>query len=203
MAGEPIDIEQQIKLQFAKQFEQSDWVLFQDMAEFYLAGAAALRKADIDAPPSLSLLARNSQKRLHIGIGIELLLKAVLLKRGYHINKLKPKQHGAPPFPFTFQQAVGFQLELGNTYTLGEIIAKFPKEPPVQDMDALMRGLKIAKVFRNKEGHAVYSSHVFDASNYRDIEASLRILYANDFRKELRVAFSMEPNEASEWRVLG
>lgn len=79
-------IEESVRSQFAKVFSNADWPLFKHMAEIYLTEAAFLKKASFKVPKNRKLLVRNSRKRLLIGIGAELLLKAIYLKAGYCIN---------------------------------------------------------------------------------------------------------------------
>src|SRR3989304_10460812 len=98
-------IEQEVKQQFARVFTRQDWSLFKRMADYYLRSAVFLRTWDVKPPKDLKLLARNCQKRLFIGIGTELLLKAIYLKHGFSINTADRNQPNAPTFPFTFRQA--------------------------------------------------------------------------------------------------
>jgi hypothetical protein len=64
-----------------------------------------------------------------------------------------------------------------------------------------LKGLNIAKVFRNKEGHVVTRAHDFDRANYRDIQVSLVLLYEQAFQERLAVRFSVEPDEPASWKV--
>ena len=84
-----LTIEQSVKAQFEKLFDATDWRLFKTMAELNLKQAAELKKKDMPVPEPYQLVARNSRKRLLIGVGVELLLKSVYLKHGYLINKPK------------------------------------------------------------------------------------------------------------------
>jgi hypothetical protein len=194
-------IEQEVKNQFARVFTASDAALFRTMAQYYLRRAAYLRKADIQIAAHLKLLARNCQKRLFIGVGTELLLKAIYLSKGFSINNIEDGQPTAPKFPFTFQQAIGFVQVPDKTYMLNDLTEKLHIVLPGADMRSLMRGLKIAKVFRNKEGHAVVPTHTFDPSNYRDIEKAIIGLYSSAFQKSLRLRFSVSSNEQAIWRI--
>lgn len=192
-------IEQSIKTQFARVFISSDWRLFKKMAESNLREAAMLLKSDMLIESSLKLLARNSRKRLLIGVGVELLLKAIYLKRGYVINK---PQKGSPlKFPFSANDATGVRLVDDQTFLLNDLIENLPKVVQLQKKDLTLKGLKIAKVFRNKEGHGVTCTHVFDASNYADIASSLIQLYHDVFEERLSVQFSLAPNQRALWRV--
>jgi len=85
--GKDMDVVNEIKSQYARALWSSDWLYFKQIAEYYLKVAARLKKTDIKSG-SKNLLLRNAQKRLFLGIGCELLLKAFYLKEGYCINKL-------------------------------------------------------------------------------------------------------------------
>ena len=192
-------VEQSVKSQFSKVFASSDWTLFKKVAESNLKEAAKLMKRDMPIESDLKLLARNSRKRLLIGVGVELLLKAVYLKHGYMINK--PPKASPLTFPFSAQDADGVHLVADQTYMLNDLIQNLPKVIQPQAKDSTLKGLKIAKVFRNKEGHGVTGTHAFDASNYTDIAASLSALYQDAFDEKLSVHFSMVPDERAVWRV--
>jgi len=171
------------------------------MADYYFKHAAFLKTADIEIAQDLKLLARNCQKRLSIGIGTELLLKATYLKHGFSINQVEQGQAGAPSFPFTFQAISGFSQTPGNTYMLGDLVDKLHVVLPATGLQGVSRGLRIAKVFRNKEGHVVLPTHKFVSANYRDIEIALVALYLHSFQQTLKVRFSVEPNEKALWRI--
>ena len=80
---------EEIKEQYARVLDQKDWVQFKYIADYYFDTAAKLKKRDVNVREELQLLVRNSQKRLFIGIGCEMLLKAIYLKSAYCINKYK------------------------------------------------------------------------------------------------------------------
>ncbi len=193
-------IEQSVKAQFAKVFQTSDWQLFKSIAEANFRDAARVKKADMPIEPSLRLLARNCRKRLLIGVGVELLLKAVYLKNGYCINKPQDASRKLK-FPFQQDHAIGTTLIDDKTFELNELLQHLSVVLKMQNQDVTLKGLKIAKVFRNKEGHGVTASHAFDASNYRDIEKSLVELYREAFVEKLSVRFSLTPDELPLWRI--
>lgn len=193
-------IEESIKSQFAKVFTYDDWRLFKKMAEANLSEAAKLLKVDMPVEKALQLLARNSRKRLLIGIGVELLLKAIYLKNGYVINR--PPQDSPLKFPFLAKDAKGVQLADDKTVMLNDLIEKLSMiVVSLQNKSATLTGLKIAKVFRNKEGHGVTNTHKFDPTNYTDIASSLVELYRDAFDERLVVQFSLAPDEPSVWKV--
>lgn len=193
--------EKDVKSQFEKVFAASDWRLFKKFAESNLQEAAALLTSDMVFAGKQKLLARNSRKRLLIGVGVEILLKAICLKHGYAINTPKPKQDNPPKFPFLL---AGFDLSLlalDKTVKFDDLIDNLHRVVTLQNSGLTLKGLKIAKVFRNKEGHAVSAEHVFDPSNYKDVAASLVELYRDAFSERLVVQFSLAPNEPSVWRM--
>jgi hypothetical protein len=200
--GYIVSVEQDVKARFARVFAESDWRLFKRMAEFYLGRAAHLRVADMKRMAKRwRRLARNSEKRLFIGIGTELLLKALYLKHGFAINK--PRQRRPPPlrFPFRLAEVDRASLQPDATYMLNDLIQSLSKVPAIGQLGGAERGLLIAKVFRNKEGHGVFPRHKFDAQDYRDVETALVDLYARAFGQTLQVRFSMQPGEKGVWSV--
>lgn len=169
------------------------------MAEFHFERAVFLRKSDMKRmAPTWRLLARNADKRLLIGLGTELLLKALYLKQGFSINRPEKNASGALTFPLTFAQVQGVTQADDKTYMLDDLFKKL-SSVLAGGLGANEKGLKIAKVFRNKEGHGVVATHVFDESNYRDIEAALVALYSQGFKQTLRVRFSIKPKEKGIW----
>jgi hypothetical protein len=192
-------LEQTIKSQYAKVFGQADWRLFKEAAESLLREAAHI-KTDNMVFARRKLLARNSRKRLLIGIATELLLKSVYLKNGYCINKAKEGGH-VEAFPLPLDRAANVELDAADTFSLNKLLSCFEDVVPSDDDELILKGLKIAKVFRNKEGHVVTEAHAFDPMNYRDIEASLVALYRHAFREQLEIRFSLEPDERALWNV--
>ena len=194
-------VEQTTRANFARVFVRSDWRLFKTVAEFHLERAAHLRKADMKHIPQIwRLLARNAQKRLFIGIGTELLLKALYLRHGFGINKPTDSARGLA-FPFKAAQVASADLARDQTYMLNDLIQNLSKVPAIGRLGALDRGLRIAKVFRNKEGHVVLPTHRFNPQDYRDVEQSLVGLYSRGFNQTLSVRFSVAAHEKSIWAV--
>jgi len=193
-------VEQLVKEQYAKLFDVDDWPLFKETAEAFLREAAHIKTTDMQFWPTQKLLARNSRKRLLIGIGVELLLKSVYLKNGYSINK-RQEDKSARGFPFTQEHAATIAMDDADSYSFEPLVANITGILKFEDQETTLKGLKIAKVFRNKEGHVVTGAHQFDPTNYRDIEASLVILYERAFQERLFVHFSLEPDEPAEWYV--
>lgn len=186
-------LEASVKDQFAKVFAVRDWRLFKDVADINFNEAAKLKKSSFSlVPQEKQLLIRNIRKRLLIGIGSELIVKAIYLKSGYCINK--PLGNGSPlKLPFKFGDAGLAQLDCNDTYTFDRIIKSLPQ---VITLSApAMEGLKIAKVFRNKEGHVVTQAHRFDPESYRAIEATLVEIYALVFGEKLTLQFSFAHGE--------
>lgn len=193
------EIEEQVSATFSKVFSASDWRLFKRIAELNFSDAANLLMKHMDIEESFQLLARNSRKRLLIGVGTELLLKAVYLKCGYLINK--PPRKSGLPFPFTTRDLGGIQLLADKTFMLDDLIKNLAKVAQVQNIEMVTRGLTIARIFRNKEGHGVTNRHKFDPTNYTDIAASITEMYRDVFSETLTVRFAMAPDEKPLWRI--
>jgi hypothetical protein len=145
-------VETQVKQQFAKLFRREDWELFKRMADHYFRSAAFLHGRDLNVATDLRLLVRNCQKRLFIGIGAELLLKAIYLKSGFCIDKPERGQADVPHFPFTFQEAAHCTLEPDRTYMLNDLVDHLAHVPGIGAFGVMDRGLRIAKVFRKQGG---------------------------------------------------
>lgn len=194
-------LEQSVKDQFARVFASRDWRLFKEVAEINLAEAAMLKRSSFKGvPQNRQLLTRNARKRLLIGIGAELLVKAVYLKSGHGINRPRDAAAG-PKLPFKLADAAQGQLDPNDTFTLAQLTDQLRKVVQLSKPDVVLDGLRIAKVFRNKEGHVVTRSHRFDPSSYRAIEASIVEIYACAFGEALTVRFSLAVGEEGAWRV--
>lgn len=190
----------EVEHQFARQFVVADWTLFKRMAEANLSEAAHLRKRDMRASGVSPLLARNVRKRLLIGLGTELLLKALFLRVGYAINL--PLKKNANPFPSKFEDIGEEQLQ-AKTATFDECLKHLSTVVNLREEQLTKEGLKVAKVFRNKEAHSVIDAHTFDSETYRTIEASLKALYRDAFSEELIVTIAMTKDEKSMWKIKG
>jgi hypothetical protein len=196
-------IERDIKDQYAKYFETEDWLVFKNTAEYYLETAAKTLKKDIKyGNKRLKLLHRNVQKRLSIGIACELLLKAFYLKNGYCINTLKDKKTPPGKFPYKIKNICIDDFRDDKTYTLAQLIDKMYDIADFGDeKNTIDKGLKIAKVFRNKEGHVVVLSHNYVYQNYRDIEVSLSAFYQIAFDQNLKIHFSVGDGEKAVFEI--
>lgn len=193
-------IEPVIKAQYAKFFYTSDWYAFKEIAEYYLESAARLKSRDIQFASSQRLV-RNIQKRLFIGIGCELLIKSIYLKKGFCINKPKPRAviPGRPPYLIDHIDPSYFEDD--DTYSMTTIIDLLSRVHSFSDHAMVNKGLRIAKVFRNKEGHIAVYKHQPDPSNYEDIENALVSVYQEIFGQKLKIQISFEGNEPSEFKI--
>lgn len=200
-----MSIERDTRQQFAIIFTQAEWKQFKVVAESYLRQAACLRKKHLrGVPTGFRLLARNSQKRLLIGVAIEQLLKAVYLQKGYCINVLADGS-GPLQWPYTAAQvqAGGFALNSDKTQELNECIQQLSENVLKlgADREIVLEGLRIAKVYRNKEAHIVTSTHHYLPMEYRKVEAALKLLYLHAFNQKLELHFSISTGEKPRFRV--
>ena len=195
--------ERSIKDQYAKLFERSDWSVFKKSADYYMETAAKILTEDITyGEDYLKLLRRNVQKRLFVGIACELLLKAFYLKNGYCINKLKQGSTIKGKYPFKIEQIIKEEFKDDDTLSFKQLIDKMYTINDFGDKkDVIDKGLRIAKVFRNKEGHVVVLWHDYDPQNYRDIEASLIAFYKKTFSENLSLRFSVGDGEKALFNI--
>ena len=198
-------IERSIKDQYAKFFEKIDWIIFKESADYYFETAAKILRKDIQyGEETFKLLRRNVTKRLYIGIGCELLLKTIYLKNGLCINKLKDNKRSQYPvlYPHKIADIDKNDFKDDDTLTLDQLIRKlFDIENYGEEKDSIEKGLKISKVFRNKEGHVVVEWHDFDPQNYRDIEISLIGIYRNSFNEDLQLTFSVSDGDVANFNI--
>ncbi len=194
-------IERTIKDQYAKFFKKKDWCIFKESADYYIETAAKIMKKDIEySAENSKLLRRNVIKRLFIGIGCELLLKAIYLKNGFCINKQKHKLECSYPFEIVNINKNDFEDDV--TLSFNQLIAKlFTVENFGEDKNIIEKGLKISKVFRNKEGHIVVYWHNYDSQNYRDVEKSLICIYKKSFNEVLELTFSVSDGEKAIFNI--
>ena len=210
-------IESKTKLQFSKIFQQSDWKLFKVGANYYLRIAAKLKNdcitledSEITAIRSKDkrLLFRNIQKRLWLGIAGELLIKAYFLKSGYLINKPLDNNkynnciHQIGSIPEN-------ELKRDDTFSFDILIkslSKFKKllsnDQKVKVNPVITDGLKIAKVYRNKEAHVITDTHQYVENDYRQIETCMRQIYQEWFDENLEFKISFERNEEQIFKIV-
>lgn len=197
-----MNIENEIKSQYAKIFDASDWTTFKLMADFYFENSAKILKKDISIDESFKLMGRNIQKRLFIGIGTELLLKSLFLKNAYCINKFKTKNNPNPQKPTKFDTIIDLEnLNPTDTYTLNSLIDNISKVITFNNHSQCERGLKIAKVFRNKEGHVAVLWHKADRQNYTDIEDCITEIYQKGFDEALDFKISFLDGEPAIFSI--
>lgn len=190
----------EIKSQYARVLRQSDWRNFKEIAEYYLETAAKLKIKDISSSKN-QLLLRNSQERLFLGIGCELLLKSFYLKNGYCVNKLRSNYGGAKDPVHKLSALADADIDPNDTFTMNRLIEKLGNIAKFQDHAKIKRGFQIAMTFRNKEGHVTFPSHAFDPNNYKDIAAAVETFYAQAFGQDLTFKVSMESNEKPVFRI--
>ena len=191
-------IEKEIKGQYAKVFKKTDWESFKLIADYYLTKAATLKRKDIEISDTFKLLLRNIQKRLFLGIGCELLVKACYLKYGYIINKPKDKTKGTFIKSSNVKMA---ELEAEDTFTLSPLIDNLKKVVAFTDWATIEKGLRILKVFRNKEGHVAVLWHKYKAQNYRDIESAMTIFYKEAFGEDIEFQIFMEEDDNGVFKI--
>lgn len=193
------NIEQTIKNQYSKVFKKDDWAMFKLIADYYLAKAATLKRKDIDFDDTFTLLIRNIQKRLFLGIAAEFLVKACYLKNGYVINQPRVPNNQTT---IRFTQIRIPDLKPENTFTLTRLRDHVRTVANFTDWAKVEKGFKILTVFRNKEGHVVSISHNYRAKDYRTIEEAIVLFYQDIFQENINFHISMEDDEIGEFKIL-
>lgn len=194
------ELEQSTKAQFAKVFAVSDWHLFKEVADLNFKEAVMLKKSAFKhVPERRKLLMRNVRKRLLIGIGTELLVKAAYLKNGYGINRAR-RGHDLKP-PFRLADVAVSDLNPNDSFNLGTLIDHLKTVVQLEEWEIVKDGLTIARILRNKEGHIVTDSHEFDPVTYDRVAAALVHLYSAVFTQNLKVRFAVAWGERGTWSV--
>jgi len=197
-----MSIEAEIKNQYSKIFKNLDWVTFKLMADFYFENSAKILKKDISIDEPYKLMGRNIQKRLFIGIGTELLLKSLFLKNKYCINKVRKNKLPNPNKPIKFSTIIDLSiLNPSDTYSLNSLIDNVSKIITSNNYLEFEKGLKIAKVFRNKEGHVAVLWHKPDRQNYTDIENCITEIYQKGFNETLNFKISFLDGESATFLI--
>ncbi len=185
-------VESKIKNQYSKFFQTDDCSVFKQMAEYYLESAVHLKKKDINQEKAYKLWIRNVQKRLFIGLACELLLKSHFLKHGYGINVPKSGSWHL----YKIQNVLRSAYREDNTFSMNFLLDQLKNGPKFVAQQSIEKGFRIAKVFRNKEGHVAVYWHKFDDQNYTDIETSLVLFYKEAFTQNLSIRFSFKSGES-------
>jgi hypothetical protein len=179
-------IESKIKSQYAKFARKNHWLLYKNGADYYLHTASLLMIKDIKATEeNKKLLFRNITKRLYLGIGCELLLKALYLKRGYHLNLPNPGS-GIRTKVNLRNSLKDYQLLKANQTSFADLISYIYNLIMV-DIEKIKKGLNICKVFRNKEAHSIFMWHSKDRKSYDTIEEAIQLIYLHGFNETLDI----------------
>lgn len=131
-----------------------------------------------------------------------MLLKAFYLKNGYCINKPKNKTTPNGVFLYKIKDIDKSDFKDDDTITFSNLMEKlYSIKDFGSDRQIIDIGLRIAKVFRNKEGHVVVLWHDYDPQNYRDIENSLIAFYRIAFGENLKLRFSFGDGEKAFFEI--
>lgn len=195
-----LSVVNEIRIQYSRILLKKDAKRFKSVSEYYLETAARLKKKDIRSSKN-KLLLRNSQKRLFLGIGCELLLKAYYLKNGYCINKFTKEFEGKKSPIHKMLDVNPDHVNPNDSFTMGRLIDELKNIGELPQLHEIEHGFKIAMIFRNKEGHVSFPSHEFNYLNYRDIEGAFIAFYRDGFGEKLKFKISMKPNERAVFKI--
>jgi len=105
-------------------------------------------------------------------------------------------------YPYRFSEINKADFDITDTFAFNNLMEGLYKILNF-GADALTvdKAFRIAKVFRNKEGHVAVRCHKYVPQNYRDIEAGLTAFYKTVFSENLRINFSVGNGEKAEFRI--
>ncbi len=213
-----MSLEMKLKSDYSSLFQKEDWEVFKLTADKYFELAAKLLKKDFGneelylntfRKEDARLLLRNKTKRLFIGIGSELLLKAYYLKSGFHINKIPENiKNGKGNNAFKFSEISSSDVDQGDTIGfnhliqgLNELERKINNIKKAKVDPAIINTLKIAKVFRNKEAHISTLVHQYDPNDYNEIEIGIKKMYEIWFEEELEFQISFAQAQEGRFEI--
>jgi len=120
----------------------------------------------------------------------------------YCINKVKKKKTPNPNKPTKFSTIANLNiLNPADTYTLNSLIDNVSEIINSSNHSDFEKGLKMAKVFRNKEGHVAVLWHKADRQNYTDIENCITEIYDNGFDEKLNFKISFLDGESAIFSI--
>lgn len=166
-------------------FKQEDW------REVKKSGEKFLKYAYKYKPKIINLSNRSEREekffrellyRILMGIGCELIVKAVYLKEGYIINRYKIKKSR---FPAKLGSMPDKKLNPFITFDINILISCFhtffPKIDKMLYNRWISKGLQIARIWRNKDIHNGGRYHMETGMDVFDIETSLIAIYDHIF----------------------
>jgi hypothetical protein len=213
-----MSIEKKIKSDYRSLFKKKDWKIFKLNADKYFESAAKLKKKDFGntriildtlKKKDARLMLRNKRKRLFIGLGSELLIKAFYLKSGFHVNLIpNDKKNGKGSNAFKFSEIPNKDVIPGSTIKfnlliqgLSELDRKASNKKKGRVDKEIKNALSISKVFRNKEAHISTKGHKYDGKDYDEIEKGIKKMYKSWFDEDLEFQISFEQNEKGKFKI--
>jgi len=161
---------QKIKQKFYK-YKSKDYTLFLKKSEYFFS----LYK---DPFGFRNMRNKDYLNRVYLGLGFEFLLKAIFLKKGYIINKIKRSGLSRPVKPSLVRKA---DLD-AKVYELGYFIDLLPKIKPsridIRDFNYyVMYGLIICQNWRNQDIHTPTGAFSLDNEQAGCIKTAYYYLY--------------------------
>ena len=178
-----------------------DWLAFRQLAEYHFKIAAKLHKADLelaDAPKSML----HSVKRLHIGVGFELILKAAYLKNGKCINVFNrgiEHPHKAPIHDMANMDKT--ILNAKETYSLSLLIQNYSATFNRLADKRFADGLRVAYLFRSKEGRIACPEQDYNDELYQLVSDAIIKLYQDAFDIELDFQIAIKRKDKGVFKV--
>ena len=185
------DFLESLEKRYYKIYNEEDYVLFKRNAERFFdlfKEFGGPKVVNINKKGLKKFLTDELISRIFLGIGCELIVKSVYLKRRYLINQvsnLSKNKKLSFPYPIKdvpkdsiITEVYGFKKLNSNLYKL------VPEKVDYKTYNRLVRkGLEIARVWRNKEAHFGGGYHTESMEIY-DIRNSLSNVYKIFFNEE-------------------
>jgi hypothetical protein len=194
---------------FSKSYVESDYRAFKEKAEHFFSLFKDLQEESIVNEQIWDYFKSQKRARIFLGIGCELLLKAIYLKNGYLINRVKddknqkklceiwrfkisyiekPKYNLNIPYKIseTPKELIEEERTSDYNYFLDHLHDLFPNMNHKEFITFVKKGFFIASLWRNKESHTDASRHIETGTDMIDIHSSLIITYKIFFNEEFK-----------------
>lgn len=91
--------------------------------------------------------------------------------------------------------------ETAITFSMNWLLDQLKDGPCFVKQTIVEDGFRIAKVFRNKEGHVAVYWHKYDSQNFTDIESALKEFYQEAFNQILDIQISFGVDEEGRFSI--
>ena len=179
---------------FYRKYNQDDYLTFKLRADKFFNFCRELKLTFIEIPRRDNtfpeIFNRQIKARLFLGVGCELLLKSIYLKKGYIINSInKDKRKEFKKFiqkknisePYKIKEIPKRFIDSKNTffmnYLLKHLHTIFQLKNNKRFITYIKKGFEVARVWRNKEAHSGIGYH----NETNDLSSALNMSIINTY----------------------